>query len=122
MLVNKQTKDDKIQGTPRKYVSILIGSTVMVQCEDGGPWTHGTIEGKGNHIHHERFYNVHITQTRQLVPRDRKHIKPTQMTAEQYLWDQLQKHTTDLLEDILKQLKIKHTQVIHIPQKWIMYK
>ena len=43
------------------------------------------IEGKGNHNHHERSYNIHITKTGQLVTGDRKHIKPTQITAEQYL-------------------------------------
>ena len=35
-----------------------------------------------------------------------KHIKPAQIIAEQYLQDQLQKHTTtDPLEDILKQFE-----------------
>ena len=103
-LVNRPVKDDKNQGTPRKYVSIPTGSTVAVQCKDGGPWTHGTLEGKGNHNHQEKSYNICITKTGWLVTRERKHIKPTQITAEQYLWDHLQKHaTTDPLEDILKQ-------------------
>ena len=62
----------KNQGTPRNYVSIPTGSTVAVQGEDGGLWTHGTVEGKGDHNHG-------------------KHIKPTQSTGEQYLQDQLQK-------------------------------
>ena len=53
MLVNRQIKDDTNQGTPRNYVSIPIGSTVAVQCEDGGPWTHGTIEGKSDYNHHD---------------------------------------------------------------------
>ena len=50
------------KGTHRNYFSIPIGSTVAVQCEDGGSWTHGTIEGKGNHNHHQRSYNIHITK------------------------------------------------------------
>ena len=61
-LVNRQTKDDKSQGTPRKYVSILTGYTIAVQSEDGGPWTHGTVEGKADHNHHERSYNICITK------------------------------------------------------------
>ena len=48
-------------------VSIPIGSTVAVQQEEGGPWTHGTAEGKGDHNHHDRSYNIHITRTGQLV-------------------------------------------------------
>ena len=123
--VNRQTKNYKNQGTPRNYVSILTGSTVAVQHEDRGLQTHGTIEGKGDHNHHERSYNICITKTRWLVIRDRKHIKPRHITAEQYLWVQLQKHTaTDLLEDILEQfdnqahtnntyaIKMDHLQII----------
>ena len=62
-LIKRQTKDDKNQGTPRNYVSIPIGSTVAVQHEDGGLWTHGTVEGKGDHNHHDRSYNTCITRT-----------------------------------------------------------
>ena len=34
-LLNSQTKDDKNQCTPKNYVSIPTGCTVVVQCEDG---------------------------------------------------------------------------------------
>ena len=80
VLVNRQTKDDKNQGTPRNYVSIHTGSTVAVQCEDGGLWTHGTVEGKGYHDHHEISYKICITKTGQLDTRNRKHMKLTQIT------------------------------------------
>ena len=85
VLVNRQTKDDKNQGNPRNHVSIPTGSTVVVQHEDGGPQIPGTVEGKGDDNHHERSYDICITKTEQLVTRDRKHIKPTQITAEKYL-------------------------------------
>ena len=62
-LENRQTKDDKNQGTPSKYVSIPMGCTVVVQHENGGPWTQDIVEGKGDHNHHERCYNIHITKT-----------------------------------------------------------
>ena len=55
-------QDDKNKGTPKNYVSIPIGSTVAVQWEEGGSWTHGTIEGKGNQNHHDRSYHIHITK------------------------------------------------------------
>ena len=115
VLVDKETKDDKNQGTPINYVSIPTGFTVVVQHEDGGLWTHGTVEGKGDHNHHEISYNIHISKTGELVNKDRKHIQPAQITSEQYLQDQLQKHTTsDLREDILKQLeKQPHTSNTH---------
>ena len=62
-IVNRQTKDDKVQGIPRNYVSIPTGSTVAVQLEDGELLTHGTLEGKDDHNHHERSYNICITKT-----------------------------------------------------------
>ena len=37
-ILKRQMKDDKNKGTPKNYVSIPKGSTVMVQWEDGGPW------------------------------------------------------------------------------------
>ena len=54
----RQMKNDKIHDTSRMYVSIPIGSTVVVQCEDGGSWTHGTVESKGDHNHNDRSYTT----------------------------------------------------------------
>ena len=91
-----------------KILYLTIGSTLVVQWEDGRVWTHGTIEGKGNHNHHDRSYCIHITKTGRLVTWNRQHIKPTQISAEQYLHGQLYEHTkTDALENILTQ-----------PEKW----
>ena len=36
------------------FMSIPIGSSVAVQWEDRGLWTHGTVVGKGNHNHHNK--------------------------------------------------------------------
>ena len=63
VLVNRKTEDNKNQGTPRNYISILTGFTIVVQREDGGPWTHGPIEGKSDNNHNERSYNICITKT-----------------------------------------------------------
>ena len=69
-----------------------------------GDQTHDTIEGKDNHNHHDRTYHIHITKTERVV--SRQDIKPTQISAEQYLCEQLHKHTkTDPLENILTQLE-----------------
>ena len=49
-----------------------------------------------------------------LTTRNSKHVKPTQITAEQYLQDQLDKQTvTDPQEDIQNNWKNKHTQTTH---------
>ena len=60
------------------------------------------IVGKGNHNHNDRSYTIIVTKTGQLITRNSKHVKPTQITAEQYLCDQLDKHIViDPLDDIL---------------------
>ena len=71
-----------------------------------GPWTHGTIETKGDHNHHNRSYKICITKTAKIVTCNRQHIKLTPIIAEHYLHDQLHKHIKiDPLENILGQLK-----------------
>ena len=62
-LVRRQMKNDKNHDSPRKYAFIPIGSTVVVQCEDNRLWTHGTIEGKGDHDHNNRSYTIQVTKT-----------------------------------------------------------
>ena len=57
-LIKRQTKNDKNHDTFRRYASISMGSTVVVQHEDGGSWTHGTVESKGNHNHNDRSYTI----------------------------------------------------------------
>ena len=57
-LVNRQMKNDKNHDAPRMYASIPIGYTVVVQHEDGGMWTHGIMEGRGNHNHNDRLYAI----------------------------------------------------------------
>ena len=95
----------KVKNTSKSFVSLPIGSTVAVQWEDRGLWTHGTIEVKSNHNHHNRSYKIHITKTGKIVICNRQHIKPTLILAEYYFHDQLHKHIkTDPLENILAQL------------------
>ena len=81
----------------------------MIHCEDGGPWTHGTVVGRGDHKHNNRSYMICITKTGQIVTRNSKHVKATPITAEQYLLDQLSKSNVDIMDDILKHFE-KYTQ------------
>ena len=67
VITKKQTKNDKDKDTSKDFVSIHIRTTVVVQWEDWGLWTHGMIEGKGNQNHHDRSYHICITQTGRLV-------------------------------------------------------
>ena len=57
-LVDRQNKNNN---TSPVFASLPIGSAVVVQCEDGGPWTHGTIVGTGDHNHHEHAYAIQLT-------------------------------------------------------------
>ena len=50
--MQRQGKNDPNNDSSQVFVSIPIESTVAVQEEDEGLWTHGTIVGKGNHNHY----------------------------------------------------------------------
>ena len=76
-LVKRQTKNDKNHDTSRKYASIPIGCTVAVPCKGGGLWTHGTIEGKGDHNPNDRSNTIQIAKTGQLVTKNSRHVKLT---------------------------------------------
>ena len=39
----------------------------MVNCKDGGLWTHGTVVGRGDCNHNNRSYLICITKTGQIV-------------------------------------------------------
>ena len=86
-VVNRQTKIDKTYDTARNYASFSIGSTVVVQQEDGGKWTDGRVFGRGDHNHSNRSYTIRLTKTGCIINRNSKHIKATPITAKQYLTD-----------------------------------
>ena len=89
VLVTGQTRNNMNYETSRSYYCISIGSTVVVQQEDGGLWTHGTVVGRGDHSHSNRSYMIRFSKTDQVVIRNSKHIKATPVTAKQYLRDQI---------------------------------
>ena len=76
VIIKRQTKMTKTKILP-KILCLPIGSTVVVQHEDWGLWSHGTIEGKGDHNHHDRCYHICMIKTGRLVTQNRQHIKPT---------------------------------------------
>ena len=50
-LMERQGKAEKNYGAPRNYNSVPVGSTVVVQRKNGGPWTHSTIIDKEDPNH-----------------------------------------------------------------------
>ena len=67
VLVNRQCRNEEGKDSSQNFVSLSIGSTVVVQQEDRGLWTHGTIEDKGDHNHHDRSYKICITKTGKII-------------------------------------------------------
>ena len=58
-LIDQQQKDNN--DTSPVFACIPIGSAVVVQQEDGRPWTHGTVVRTGDHNHHDRSYTIQLT-------------------------------------------------------------
>ena len=104
-LVNKQTKN---YDTFRNYASFSKGYTAVAQHEDGEQWTPGTVVRRGDHNHNNRSYMICITKTGLIVTKNKKYIKATSITAEQYFWDQLSTDTVDMLDHILNTLNMTH--------------
>ena len=97
-------------------MSIPTGSTVAVQWEDEGPWTHGTEVDKGDHNHHNRSYKIHVTKTGRMTTHSRKHIRPTPITEEMesqaaVLW-QIHKNRQLIHKTVNKKRKEKDTNGI----------
>ena len=104
--MHRQGKNDQGNDTSKIFMSIPIGSTVAVQQEDGGPWTYGTVVDKGDHNHHNRSYKTQVTKTGRIITCNRQPIRPKPITAENFLYNQLSKHTrTDPLDTILDHIQ-----------------
>ena len=56
------------------FAFILIGSAVVVQWEDGGLWTHGTIVGTGDHNHNNHLYTKQLTANGRRITNKRQNI------------------------------------------------
>ena len=89
------------------FASIPIGSTVVVQWEDRGPWTHGTIVGKGDHNYHDWSYNTQITTTGRKITCNRQHSRLASIRTDDYIHYQATKHANrqiDPLDAILEHI------------------
>ena len=66
-----------------KTLHVYAGSTVVVQMEDAGPWTHGVIiEGNGSDTWGQ-FYQVQVMKMDGAIMQKTKHIWYTPVTLEQ---------------------------------------
>ena len=107
-LVHRQHKNVTSNDASPVFASIPIGSTVAVQQEDSGPWTHGAIVEKGDHHHHDWSYTLQVTTTGRRNTHNRQHIRPTSITADDYICYQATKHANrqaNPLDAILKHIK-----------------
>ena len=74
-LVHMQQKNDTNNDASSVFASIPIGSTVTVQQEDGGLWTHGTIVEKREHNCHDQSYTIQLTATSRRITCNRQHVR-----------------------------------------------
>ena len=104
-IIKRQQTNDK--DTAVTFSCIPIESAVVVQWEEGGPWTHGTVVGTGDHNHHEKLYIIQLTSNGRCITCNRHHIKPMAVTADTYIWYQSTKQhdtRTDPLAEMLNNI------------------
>ena len=68
-------RQHKMTMIPPVFSYIPIGSAAVVQQEDSGLWTHGTVVNRGSHNHHDRSYTIQLTTNGRLIMQNRQHIK-----------------------------------------------
>ena len=68
-LMDRQHKNDN--DTPPVFPYIPTGSALVVQQEDGRPWTHGTVVGSGNYNHHGRSHIIQLTTNERCITQNR---------------------------------------------------
>ena len=89
-----------------EHVISFQQSSILVQREDRGPCTHGTIIEKGDQNHNDPSHKMHMINTGCLITMNRKHIKVIPITLEQHLMNQISKdRKTDTLELIIRQFE-----------------
>ena len=66
-LANRQSQSNKEADTHVNIYFLPMGSTVVVQQEDGGPLMHGTIIGDGAKDHSVRCFKIRVTKTRYII-------------------------------------------------------
>ena len=79
----KNNHDSKLANKAEPEI-FPMGSLVMVQKEDGGPWTHGTIINHNKEDHHMRSYRIQLSLTGHVVTRNMKHVKKTSIMPWMY--------------------------------------
>ena len=112
-----QTWQDKyINGsdTHKDSFSFLMGSTLAIQCKDGGLWIHGIVEEVKGTDHHGCSYIIRVRKTGRLIVHYMGHIHSTLITTEQYLQGWI-KIGTGQLEDIFINAKsVEHDNGFHL--------
>ena len=81
----------KNNDTHKDSTFIPAGSTVAVQMDNNGPWTHGMIIDGSNKDHWGWSYWVWVKKMGRVIRQNMKHIGHTPGTVEQYLRDQIAK-------------------------------
>ena len=76
---DKYTKDSD---THKDSFPFPIGSTVPVQHEDDGPWTHGIVKETNGTYHQEQSYIILVMKTGRLIMSNMVHIHSTPVTTE----------------------------------------
>ena len=79
----KNNHDSKLANEAEPEI-FPIGSLVMVQREDGGPWTHGTIINHNKEDHHMQSYRIKLSLSGHVITRNTKHIRKTSIMLWMY--------------------------------------
>ena len=87
-LKQRQQWADK-HDTHTDFTVIPVGSIVLVQREDSGPWMYGRVVDHGTKEHNNKSYKIYVMKTGCIITCTACQIKETLIPTEQYLHDEL---------------------------------
>ena len=99
----KAERNDTNYDTGRNYDLFSIGSTVVVQWEDGGPWTHGTIIGTGDHNHNNRLWHWHATTKNKKELWVCESLRKMTSAKAEWMWNTTYQNIFDKAKAIIKE-------------------
>ena len=79
----------------QRLTSFPLGCTVVIQCEDGGPWTHRVIKEANKSDYNGRSYIIKVLKMGRLIIWNIRHIYSTPIWTEQYHQEQIKRQMED---------------------------
>ena len=96
----------------KDLLSFPIGSTMAVQCRDGGPYMPGLIEETNNTDQNGQSYIIRVIKRGTLIMHNTRNIHRISITMEQYIQEQIKKCTGHLEHIFMNGSSVEYNRIL----------